>query len=96
VRLVPGENRLVVTASGDSGATRSDERTVLFDQRSATNPEEAARFDARLEKLRAALEARRIETELVAEIQAARNAAAAAERDLTLTVEPDEPSKDAD
>ncbi len=92
VLLAPGENRLVVTASGDDGAIHSEERTVVFDRRPASNPDEAARFEKRLEALRSSLEARRIETELVAEIRAARQAHNQGRGDLTLTIEASEPS----
>ena len=64
----------------------------MFDRRAGRNAEEAARFDERLEELRSTLEARRVETELVAEILAARNAQLQIDRDLTLSVENEAPN----
>jgi hypothetical protein len=72
---------------GDPGAVRSDERTVVFDRRDPSDPEDQARFEARLEALRSSLVARRIETELVAEIRAAREAPAPENKDLTISIE---------
>jgi len=72
VLLAPGENQIRVTARDDAGASRSDERTVFYDERAARSPEEADAFDRRLLDLRRTLEQRRLEAELVAEIEAAR------------------------
>ena len=83
--LAPGENRIRVTARDDAGAERSDERIVVYDQRAARTPEEAEAFDRRVLDLRYTLEQRRLETELVAEIEAARN------QRRELEVRPEEP-----
>ncbi len=72
VLLAPGENQIRVTARDDTGASRSDERTVFYDERAARSPEEADAFDRKLLDLRNTLEQRRLEAELVAEIEAAR------------------------
>lgn len=70
--LAPGENRVRVTARGDAGGVRTDERRVRFEARAPRDAEESAAFQRRMAELRATLERRRIETELVAEIEAAR------------------------
>jgi hypothetical protein len=87
VLLAPGENKLRVTVRDDSGVSRSDERTVFFDERSPRSPEEAAAFDAKLRALRDTLEQRRLEAALAAEIEAARNQ----RRELEVRPEPPAP-----
>ena len=72
VVLAPGENRIRATARDGAGAEHSDERVVHYERREARDAAEAERFDQQLAALRSELERRRIETELVAEIQAAR------------------------
>ena len=71
--LEPGDNRLVVTARGDRGGANTDERRVRFEARAPRDPEETDAFEQRLALLREALARRRLETELVAEIEAARS-----------------------
>jgi hypothetical protein len=87
VLLAPGENKIRVTARDDAGASRSDERTVFFDERSPRSQEEAAAFDAKLLELKTTLEQRRLEAALAAEIEAARNQ----RRELEVRPEPPAP-----
>ncbi|MGH0031518.1 MAG: aspartyl protease family protein, partial [Myxococcota bacterium] len=56
VLLEPGENVLRVTARGDAGAERVEERRVHFDARAPRDEEEARAFEERLTDLRLALE----------------------------------------
>jgi hypothetical protein len=70
--LAPGENRIRVTVRAAAGASHSDERHVFFDARAPRDPAEAEAFDRRLLELVATLERRRIEAELAAELEAAR------------------------
>ena len=69
--------------AGASGASHSDERVVFFERREPRDAEEAAAFEQRLSALRLQLEQRRVETELIAEIRAAR----AQQRELEVRAE---------
>ena len=58
-------------------------RVVFFERREPRDAEEAAAFEQRLSALRLQLEQRRVETELIAEIRAAR----AQQRELEVRAE---------
>lgn len=88
VLLAAGENRIRVTARDEAGAARSDERAVFYDARAPRDAEEDAAFERRLAELKQKLEQRRLESELVAEIQATRKQ----RRELELHIEKQEQS----
>lgn len=85
LELVPGENRIVVTARGERGAEESVERRVFFDQREPVDEEEARRFEERLERLRADLRLRTTESELYLQTRTGRGPGQ--ERELDVRVE---------
>jgi len=72
LRLADGDNRIRVNARSDAGSERSDHRVVVFDEREPRDADEAAAFDERIRILKRTLAHRRVETELVNEIEAAR------------------------
>ncbi len=79
--LVPGENLLRVTIHDDSAASRSLERTVIFEKTSADTTEGRKRLEILLEQLRL----RTLETELAKE--ARRKRERILQRQLTIEVE---------
>jgi Mg-chelatase subunit ChlD len=81
VGLVPGENRISVTARGPAGARQVAERVVVFEKR---EPRDAAEALAAREKL-ARLRERTMETELTLEIERSR---AEQEKRLDLLLDP--------
>jgi hypothetical protein len=69
--IVTGRNRLRVTATTASGASRSAEREVVF---AATTPE-AGTVDLEVERLRQVLHDRTVEMQIVEEIRRKRREA---------------------
>ena len=79
--LVPGENLLRVTLYDDSGASRSLERTVIFEKTSTDTAEARKRLELLLEQLRL----RTLETQLANE--ARRKRERILQRQLTIEME---------
>jgi hypothetical protein len=87
VHLRGGENRVRVTARGQGGGASSLERRVVFEAREPRDADEARAFDAEVEKLRARLALRALESELAAEAREGRASQAGQGRELE--VKPD-------
>jgi hypothetical protein len=83
VPLVPGQNRIAITASVEGGRSLAAERTVHFERPQAPTAEDERAAEA----LRQEIETRGVELELLAEIRRRRERAPPTTRELEVEVE---------
>ena len=91
VRIVPGENRIRVTARDRDGRETSVERTVVFEPIEVPDPARARERTEELRRMLQSLQRRTLEIEVLQEMKRVRSEVEERERRLTVEVEEDEP-----